>query len=258
MTFEEELIAKVRANEVLYNVKNVNYRRKNDKERLWQQIAYELHCSVEVCKRRWKSLRDKFIKLSRIEQSARGTSDEEQPKKWRYYDSLTFLQGYNKASVSTTSTFLEGMFMGDERYVDIKCEHPGSRQQHQHQHQQQQYVRNDTTVAVAVECSSGIVSTDRFAADGRGGATVTLDIPSSTVSGSSRKRSSLDLIESECVKIIRTAAEAIQLEASCNIRKSSTQLLFEALALRIDEANLPAARLNALQTAVTNLVYSNL
>ena len=151
MTFEEDLIAKVRANEVLYNVKNVNYRRKNDKERLWQQIAYELNCSgkpfpsqvpaaataaacppgaghcpvlatvqgrkthtrndyyvhflfflppaVEVCKRRWKSLRDKFIKLSRAEQAARGTSDEEQPKKWRYFDSLSFLQGYNKASL---------------------------------------------------------------------------------------------------------------------------------------------------------------
>ncbi|XP_035793435.1 uncharacterized protein LOC118467259 [Anopheles albimanus] len=247
MTFEENLIAKVRANEVLYNVKNVNYRRKNDKERLWQQIAYDLHCPVEVCRRRWKSLRDKFIKLSRAEHTSRGTSDEEQPRKWRYYDSLTFLLGCNKASLSNTSTFLDGMFMTDERYVDIKCEHPNNRQ----------YVRDDTAV-VATECTSVLSSTDRFTVDGRA-ATVTLDLPSSTGGSSSgnRKRS-LDNIESECVKIIRSAAETIQLEASCNIRKSSTQLLFEALALRIDEANMPAARLNALHTAVTNLVYSSL
>ncbi|XP_058115852.1 transcription factor Adf-1-like [Anopheles ziemanni] len=246
MTFEEQLIAKVRANEVLYNVKNVNYRRKNDKERLWQQIAYELNCSVEVCKRRWKSLRDKFIKLSRVEQSARGTSDEEQPKKWRYFDSLTFLQGYNKSSLATAN-FLDSMYLTEERYVDIKCEHPNGRQ----------FVREDNAVTVAVECSSGIVNTDRYTAtDARNGATVTLDVQSGTVSGG-RKRQ-LDLIETECVKIIRTAAEAIQMEASCNIRKTSTQMLFEALAHRIDEANLPASRLNALQTAVTNLVYSSL
>ncbi|XP_053669880.1 uncharacterized protein LOC128720246 [Anopheles nili] len=246
MTFEEQLIAKVRANEVLYNVKNVNYRRKNDKERLWQQIAYELNCSVEVCKRRWKSLRDKFIKLSRVEQSARGTSDEEQPKKWRYFDSLTFLQGYNKASLSSAN-FLDGMYLGEERYVDIKCEHPISRQ----------FVRDDAPVTVAVECGSGITNTERYTAtDARNGTTVTLDLPTGT--GTSSRKRHLDLIESECVKIIKTAAEAIQLEANCGIRRSSTQLLFEALAQRIDEANLPASRLNALQTAVTNLVYSSL
>ncbi|XP_052889399.1 uncharacterized protein LOC128297747 [Anopheles moucheti] len=246
MTFEDQLIAKVRANEVLYNVKNVNYRRKNDKERLWQQIAYELDSSVEVCKRRWKSLRDKFIKLSRVEQSARGTSDEEQPKKWQYFDSLTFLQGYNKASLSTNN-FLDNVYLSEERYVDIKCEHPLTRQ----------FVRDDATVTVAVDCGSGIVSSERFApADARNLATVAHELASGTGSGS-RKRQ-LDLIESECIKIIRSAAEAMQIEANSHIRRSSTQLLFEALALRIDEANLPASRLNAIQTAVTNLVYSSL
>uniref|UniRef100_A0A182QH18 MADF domain-containing protein n=1 Tax=Anopheles farauti TaxID=69004 RepID=A0A182QH18_9DIPT len=248
MTFEEQLIAKVRANEVLYNVKNVNYRRKNDKDRLWQQIAYELNCSVEVCKRRWKSLRDKFIKLSRVEQSSRGTSDEEQPKKWRYFDSLTFLQGYNKSSLSTTN-FLDNIYIGEDRYVDIKCEHPIARQ----------FVRDEAPVTVAIECGSGgIGSTDRFTVSEavRNGVTVGHELPSSGTGSSGSRKRHLDLIESECVKIIRTAAESIQ--ANCNMRRSSTQVLFEALALRIDEANLPASRLNALQTAVTNLVYSSL
>uniref|UniRef100_A0A182N2V2 MADF domain-containing protein n=1 Tax=Anopheles dirus TaxID=7168 RepID=A0A182N2V2_9DIPT len=233
---------------LLYNVKNVNYRRKNDKDRLWQQIAYELNCSVEVCKRRWKSLRDKFIKLSRVEQSSRGTSDEEQPKKWRYFDSLTFLQGYNKSSLSTTN-FLDNIYLGEDRYVDIKCEHPIARQ----------FVRDEAPVTVAIECGSGIGSTERFTVSEavRNGVTVTHELPSGTGSSGSRKRH-LDLLESECVKIIRTAAEAIQMEANCNMRRTSTQLLFEALAQRIDEANLPASRLNALQTAVTNLVYSSL
>ncbi|XP_061510017.1 uncharacterized protein LOC133392772 [Anopheles gambiae] len=245
MTFEEDLIAKVRANEVLYNVKNVNYRRKNDKERLWQQIAYELNCSVEVCKRRWKSLRDKFIKLSRAEQAARGTSDEEQPKKWRYFDSLSFLQGYNKASL-TTANFLDSMYPGEERYVDIKCEHPIGRQQ---------FVRDDPASAF-VDCGTGLVAVSERFANARPKATHHEQAASET-GGSSRKRHT-DLIESECIKIIRTAAEAVQLEAHAHIRRSSTQLLFEALAQRIDEANLPASRLNAIQTAVTNLVYSSL
>uniref|UniRef100_A0A182WQZ0 MADF domain-containing protein n=1 Tax=Anopheles minimus TaxID=112268 RepID=A0A182WQZ0_9DIPT len=246
MTFEDQLISKVRANEVLYNVRNVNYRRKNDKERIWQQIAYELDTSVEVCKRRWKSLRDKFIKLSRLEQSARGTSDEEQPKKWQYFESLAFLQGYNKASLPTNS-FLETVYLAEEKYVDIKCEHALARQ----------FVRDDATVTVAVDCGSGIVPGERFTTpDARNLTTVTHKLSSDA--GSSGRKRQLALIESECSKIIRSAAEALQMEASSQIRRTSTQLLFEALAQRIDEANLPASRLNAIQTAVTNLVYSSL
>uniref|UniRef100_A0A182MKM2 MADF domain-containing protein n=1 Tax=Anopheles culicifacies TaxID=139723 RepID=A0A182MKM2_9DIPT len=246
MTFEDQLIAKVRANEVLYNVKNVNYRRKSDKERLWQQIAYELDTSVEVCKRRWKSLRDKFIKLSRLEQSSRGTSDEEQPKKWQYYESLSFLLGYNKASLPTTN-FLDNVYLGEEKFVDIKCEHPLTRQ----------FVRDDATVTVAVDCGSGIVPGERFTTpDARNLTTVAHKL--STDTGNSSRKRQLAFIESECIKIIRSTAEAMQMETNSHIRRSSTQLLFEALAQRIDEANLPASRLNAIQTAVTNLVYSSL
>lgn len=242
MTFEEQLIAKIRANEVLYNVKNVNYRRKNDKERLWQQIAYELNSTVEECKRRWKSLRDKFIKLSRMEQL-----HEEQPKKWQYFESLKFLQGYNKASLSTTN-FQDTVYLGEEKYVDIKCEAPLA----------QKFVHSDVTLTVASDCGSGIVvPSERFTtADARNLTTMPQGL--STGTGSGGRKRHLDVIELECIKIIRSAAETMQMEANAHIRRSSTQLLFEALAHRIDEANLPASRLNAIQTAVTNLVYSSL
>uniref|UniRef100_A0A182Y9G2 Uncharacterized protein n=1 Tax=Anopheles stephensi TaxID=30069 RepID=A0A182Y9G2_ANOST len=142
----------------------------------------------------------------------------------------------------------KNMYLSEDRFIDIKCEHPLARP----------FGRDDTTVAGTVDAlSPGIVSGERFTiTESRGLTTGTHELSSGASSGS-RKRD-LDLIESECIKIIRSAAEAMQMEANSHIRRSSTQLLFEALAQRIDEANLPASRLNAIQTAVTNLVYSSL
>uniref|UniRef100_A0A182JRX0 Uncharacterized protein n=1 Tax=Anopheles christyi TaxID=43041 RepID=A0A182JRX0_9DIPT len=156
---------------------------------------------------------------------------------------LDLTQSWVEEYINTTANFLDSMYPGEERYADIKCEHPIGRQ----------FVREDP-VPTFVDSGPGLVAGERFS-NSRTNTKATHDQPSET--GGSRKRQ-LDLIESECIKIIRTAAEAIQLEAHSHIRRSSTQLLFEALAQRIDEANLPANRLNAIQTAVTNLVYSSL
>ncbi|XP_076337204.1 uncharacterized protein LOC143239702 isoform X1 [Tachypleus tridentatus] len=55
-------------------------------------VAPELE--TELCKCRWKNLKDVFVKEKRkLEQQVNGTSVKHK-KKWRFYDKLTFLCGY--------------------------------------------------------------------------------------------------------------------------------------------------------------------
>ncbi|XP_059612284.1 uncharacterized protein LOC132258816 [Phlebotomus argentipes] len=99
MSFEERLISCVRKREPLWNIKSNAYRRQDLKEEKWLEVARELHTSVENCKTRFRSLRDRYGKeLKKRGTALRNGVDEED--EWMYFKQLDFLRNYGRKNRS--------------------------------------------------------------------------------------------------------------------------------------------------------------
>ncbi|XP_052864533.1 uncharacterized protein LOC128271135 [Anopheles cruzii] len=90
----ERLIAEVKKRPVLYDKKCSAYRRASEMERAWTGVAEALNMKVESCKKRWKSLRDNFIKHYRVEMQPDQQQTQGVRKAWPYYENMGFLRGH--------------------------------------------------------------------------------------------------------------------------------------------------------------------
>ncbi|CAO1367773.1 unnamed protein product, partial [Diamesa hyperborea] len=63
-------------------------------ENAWAQVAEALNTKVEFCKKRWKSLRDTYIKYLRFEMQSDNDGEQcvKKHKPWVYYEDLNFLR----------------------------------------------------------------------------------------------------------------------------------------------------------------------
>lgn len=95
--FEKKLIVLVRQEDMLYNIKNPDYRNVKRKLEVWERISGKLRKSVKQCRAKWKALRDQFIR----EHKRLGVQkNAELMPKWRHYDALMFLQQFVKTRIT--------------------------------------------------------------------------------------------------------------------------------------------------------------
>ncbi|CAL8326656.1 unnamed protein product [Boreogadus saida] len=85
---EDALIVAVCGQSVLYDNTLVFYRDRIKKEQAWVAVGEETGMLVDVCRRKWKSLRDRYIREKRSEK------EEGKKKKWKFSAFLSFLDPF--------------------------------------------------------------------------------------------------------------------------------------------------------------------
>ncbi|KYN05105.1 hypothetical protein ALC62_04000, partial [Cyphomyrmex costatus] len=92
---DEILIAEVFLREPLWN-QNIAIARRGRRtmDKLWQEVSEATKgvYSSEECKRKWKNLRDRFMRIVSAEKLPSGAASQSKKNKWRFYESLNFLR----------------------------------------------------------------------------------------------------------------------------------------------------------------------
>ncbi|XP_016109625.1 transcription factor Adf-1-like isoform X1 [Sinocyclocheilus grahami] len=88
-TMEERLIAAVSDYPELYNSTINSYKDAARKAKAWRAVSLQVEIPEEDCRRRWKSLRDMFIKDKRAEQRRRASGTSH--RSWKYSWQMSFL-----------------------------------------------------------------------------------------------------------------------------------------------------------------------
>jgi len=79
-------------------------------------VTYKIHdfiitgeCSADEIKRKWKNLRDRYMKIISLEKLPSGSGSKPSRRKWQHYDSLSFLRDtfLKKELVYFTKAFTE-------------------------------------------------------------------------------------------------------------------------------------------------------
>ncbi|KAL1254178.1 hypothetical protein QQF64_016407 [Cirrhinus molitorella] len=86
---EERLIAAVSDYPELYNSTINSYKDAAGKAKAWRAVSLQVEIPEEDCRRRWKSLRDMFIKDKRAEQRRRASGTSH--RSWKYSWQMSFL-----------------------------------------------------------------------------------------------------------------------------------------------------------------------
>uniref|UniRef100_A0A1A9X5R9 MADF domain-containing protein n=1 Tax=Glossina brevipalpis TaxID=37001 RepID=A0A1A9X5R9_9MUSC len=102
--FEEKLINAVAKREEIYNKHLLGYRNRLIKEKNWHVISKEVGRSVDECKGRWRTLRDRFLREFNKKTGGVTSSGN---LKWKFYDRLEFLSDHLSPKVTETSLYLE-------------------------------------------------------------------------------------------------------------------------------------------------------
>ncbi|CAL8363184.1 unnamed protein product [Boreogadus saida] len=93
---EDALIVAVCGQSVLYDTTLVSYRDRIKKEQAWVVVGEETGIPVDVCRRKWKSLRDRHMREKRREkeEGKRSGSAARTGKKWKLFAVLSFLDPF--------------------------------------------------------------------------------------------------------------------------------------------------------------------
>lgn len=86
---EEILIAEIQKHNVLYDRSHPYYKKNHVREAAWEDISTCLMYDVDKCKKRWRTLRDAFIKSRRQKQL--GAESGKKGKNWHLHDQMKFL-----------------------------------------------------------------------------------------------------------------------------------------------------------------------
>ncbi|CAL8341151.1 unnamed protein product [Boreogadus saida] len=92
---EDMVIVSVCARPILYDTTMESYRDRNKKELAWVDVAEETGLPVDVCRRKWKSLRDRYMREKKGEKDAKKSgSAARTAKKWKFFVVLSFLDPF--------------------------------------------------------------------------------------------------------------------------------------------------------------------
>ncbi|XP_061925420.1 uncharacterized protein LOC133664635 isoform X4 [Entelurus aequoreus] len=86
---EEKFIIEVQDHKVIYDATHPFYKDNGKKDLAWNTIAGVMDVDVNICKAKWRALRDSFVK-SRKKSVASGSAGGPQ-KEWKYADIMSFL-----------------------------------------------------------------------------------------------------------------------------------------------------------------------
>ncbi|XP_059894294.1 uncharacterized protein LOC132447509 [Gadus macrocephalus] len=91
---DDALIVAVCGQSVLYDNTLVFYRDRIKKQQAWVVVGEETGIPVDVCRRKWKSLRDRYIREKRKEEGKKIGSAARTVKKWKFSAVLSFLDPF--------------------------------------------------------------------------------------------------------------------------------------------------------------------
>ncbi|XP_036329536.1 uncharacterized protein LOC118741670 isoform X1 [Rhagoletis pomonella] len=106
---DERIIEFVRDNPCIYDKKHGGYKNQLHKDRLWLQFSKEANIPVDVLKKKWKCIRDRFYRVHKKKSTeAASGSGQLSPdtKLYKNYDSLLFLLDVDSSNTSTIGNFL--------------------------------------------------------------------------------------------------------------------------------------------------------
>ena len=86
----EALIDLVHQYPALWDKQDAMYKDSNYKEVKWKEIAEILHLNKEDVIKKWKSLRDPYVRHKNIK-SRSGNGLSQCKPKWKYYDIMSFI-----------------------------------------------------------------------------------------------------------------------------------------------------------------------
>uniref|UniRef100_A0A182PFN5 MADF domain-containing protein n=1 Tax=Anopheles epiroticus TaxID=199890 RepID=A0A182PFN5_9DIPT len=84
---EEEFVKEIKKRPILYNTTHRDYRRITLRNDAWVEVAIAMRLSKQECKKRWRSMRDAFIKNLR-------NKNETERQGWIHYRLLEFMLPY--------------------------------------------------------------------------------------------------------------------------------------------------------------------
>ncbi|KAF4097100.1 hypothetical protein G5714_023069 [Onychostoma macrolepis] len=87
---DERFILEIEKHTVLYDITNPFYKDNAKKEKAWRLIAGVVGVEVDVCRTRWKTLRDAFVKNRKNTNLPSGSAGGNQ-KDWKYSEIMSFL-----------------------------------------------------------------------------------------------------------------------------------------------------------------------
>ncbi|XP_030235752.1 uncharacterized protein LOC115560462 [Gadus morhua] len=95
MEVDQHIIVAVCGRPVLYDTTMVSYRDRNKTERAWVDVAEDIGVPVDVCRRRWKSLRDRYMRYKKNEKEGKkSVSAAGRVDTWRFARVLSFLDPF--------------------------------------------------------------------------------------------------------------------------------------------------------------------
>ncbi|XP_039473065.1 uncharacterized protein LOC120441755 isoform X1 [Oreochromis aureus] len=91
---EERLINAVANHPELYDTSCFLYRDRNIKDRAWRKISEEIGQPEDICRRKWKNLRDTYSKEKRTEKEKRSGSAAGSGRRWKFFAVMGFLDPF--------------------------------------------------------------------------------------------------------------------------------------------------------------------
>ncbi|KAL2089295.1 hypothetical protein ACEWY4_013983 [Coilia grayii] len=91
---EEKLVLAITGYPELYDFSYKNYQNKHLKQAAWSRVSFAVDRSVKECQKKWKYLRDEYLKQRRMEKERRSGAEGGMRKRWKYMGILSFLEPY--------------------------------------------------------------------------------------------------------------------------------------------------------------------
>ncbi|KAL3976485.1 a disintegrin and metalloproteinase with thrombospondin motifs 8 [Sarotherodon galilaeus] len=91
---EERLINAVANHPELYDASSFLYRDRNKKDLAWRKISEEIRQPEDICRRKWKNLRDTYNKEKRMEKEKRSGSAVGSGRRWKFFAVMGFLDPF--------------------------------------------------------------------------------------------------------------------------------------------------------------------
>ncbi|XP_055845810.1 transcription factor Adf-1-like [Episyrphus balteatus] len=92
----------VKSNKILWDLTYPNHKNIKKKALVWKNISEELGLTPEICKKKWKSLRDSCLRdINRdiIKKTNSGDSTEEPEVAWKYREHMAFIREHRKSKI---------------------------------------------------------------------------------------------------------------------------------------------------------------
>ncbi|XP_020780974.1 transcription factor Adf-1 [Boleophthalmus pectinirostris] len=99
---DDKLILAVFNYPELYNATLPNYRCTQSRANAWKNISLTLGLPTDECKRKWKNMRDRYLKEVRLEIKSKSLFGETVQSRWRYRQLMNFIAPFTGSRIGLT------------------------------------------------------------------------------------------------------------------------------------------------------------